>query len=322
MEFHSMYYYDEADYISMFDALGFNLPRGHSGIVRCNQHTDKHPSMSINLTTGLFNCFSCGYHGRVDKAYKEHFGFPFAKKAEYSADELKNIFSTRNKPRIISTEKSYFQATFDACKSPILRNWLEYRGIDLKVADAAKVFYGAVNISYKDDSGEMKSYVIHDRVVFPVYDEKHQLVSLEMRFPFFGTEPKAFKETVKKVLYPKNSSVNLLYDQENLDKSKKLYVAEGLMDCLAFRSLTKIRNSTSIFGANITQHQKELLNEFPEICYVYNNDTAGLKSLQSLKDCYKGKFSELKPAGDFDDVGEMAMNKFNEVKEWLKTEKI
>lgn len=314
-------YYDETDYISMFSELGFNLPKGHKGIVSCPCHTDRSPSMSINLTNGLFNCFSCGFHGRVDKLYREKTGQSYNKKSEYSIKELRSIFKTREKPRVISTKKSYFKATFETYSSGVLRDWLKYRGIKESVADTAKVFYGSVNISYKDDEGQEKTYTVHDRIVFPIYDDKHQLCSLEMRFPFFGTESKAFKDSVRKVLYPKNSSVNLLYDQENLNKREKLYVTEGLMDCLAFRSLTGIRNSTSIFGAQLTEHQKELLNEFPEVCYVYNNDPAGLKSLQSLKQSYKGKFTELKPAGNFDDVGEMTMNGFKGVEEWLKTER-
>ena len=40
-----------------------------------------------------------------------------------------------------------------------------------------------------------------------------------------------------------------------------------------------------------------------------------------MKESYKGKkFTQLKPAGDYDDVGEMAMNGFKEIDLWLKTE--
>lgn len=316
-----MYYnYSEADFIEMFLELGFNLPKGHKGMVSCPKHTDRRPSMSIDLRQGLFNCFSCQYHGRVDKEYYNTFGHPFAKKTEYSVDSLREVFKTRESPKVIYTKtKKYFSATYEKYNSNILRKWLAYRGIKPQVADTAKVFYGAVHIKYQDDEGKEKQYTVHDRIIFPVYDEKHNLCNLEMRFPFFGTENKAFKESVRKVLYPKNSTTNILYDAENLNKNKKLYVLEGLMDCLAFRSLTGIKNSTSIFGAQITNHQKELLNEFPEICYVYNNDTAGISSLQNLKQSYKGKFTALKPAGDYDDVGEMAMNKFQGVENWLKT---
>lgn len=318
-----MYYnsYSEADYIAMFMELGFNLPRGTKGIVSCPKHADKHPSMSIDTSTGLFNCFSCQYHGRVDKEYYKAFGKPYGKQENYSITDLKKLFKSREKPKILNTKKQYFKATYDKYDPTTMKKWLKYRGISPQVADAAKVFYGSVNISFLDDKGVEKSYSVHDRVMFPIYDPEHKLCSIEMRFPFFGTESEEFKESVKKVLYPKCSSVNLLYEQDKLDKTKKLYVLEGLMDCLAFRSLTGIQNSTSIFGAQLTEHQKELLNEFSEVCYVYNNDTAGLNSLNVMKESYKGKkFTQLKPAGDYDDVGEMAMNGFKEIDLWLKTE--
>jgi len=316
-----MYYsYSEAEYIEMALELGFDLPRGSKGMVSCPKHTDRHPSMSINLTTGLFNCFSCQYHGSIANEYFKTFGKHFAKKSEYSNQELIEHFKVREKPKIIITKKQYFNVKYNTYDPGRLKAWLAYRGIKPTVADAAKVFYGSAEITYTTDTGESKTYTVYDRVMFPIYDTDNKLCSLEMRFPFMGTEPEQFKERVKKVLYPKCSSVNLLYEQSKLDKTKKLYVLEGLMDCLAFRSLTGIQNSTSIFGAQFTTHQKEILSEFPEVCYVYNNDKAGIASLNKMKEFYKGKFTELKPAGTFDDVGEMAMNNFNKVELWLKTE--
>lgn len=318
-----MYYnnYSEADYTAMFLELGFNLPRGTKGQCSCPKHTDRRPSMSIDLSTGLFNCFSCGYHGRIDKEYYQTFGKQYGKKENYSVADLKNLFKAREKPRVLNTKKQLFTATYERYDNETLKKWLAYRGITMTVADKAQAFYGAVNISYIDDKGKEKSYAVHDRIMFPIYDPDHKLCSIEMRFPFTGKESQEFKDSVRKVLYPKCSSVNLLYEQDKLDKTKKLYVLEGLMDCLAFRSLTGLQNSTSIFGAQLTEHQKDVLNEFSEVCYVYNNDPAGINSLNVMKDSFKGKkFTELKPAGKFDDVGEMAMNSFKEIDLWLKTE--
>lgn len=314
--------YSEADYIQMFSELGFNLPKDSKGLVSCHCHTDKNPSMSIDLQKGIFNCFSCGYHGRIDIVYKQQKSKAFTAKTCYSANSLRKLFKQRVQPKIISTGKSRFEATYEySLDKSILKNWLNYRGIKASVADSAGAFYGNVKIKYLAADGLRKEYSIYDRIIFPIYDINHQLSSLEMRFPFTGTESKYFKEHVRKVLYPKCSSTNLLYDQENLNRTEKLYVLEGLMDCLAFRSLTGIKNSTAIFGACLTNYQLELLNTFPEICYVYNNDTAGLKSLANMKSLYTGSFTRLKPIGNYDDVGEMAMNRVPlEVNKWLQTQ--
>ena len=313
--------YSEWDYREMFEALGFDLPRKSKGNVKCPQHTDNHPSMCIDVSKGLFYCFSCGWKGYVPKVYFETYGKQFQKHTALSMAELQEYYQKKDQKRSLHTVKKFFTATSEKRIDPILKKWLDFRGINPVVADNAGVFYGNVSITYLDEkTGKNKTYTVFDRVMFPIYNEKKEMCSIEMRFPFFGQESEAFKNTVPKVLYPKCSSVNLLYEQSKLVKTEKLYILEGLMDCLAFRSLTNLKNTTSIFGARFTEHQKDVLNEFPEICYVYNNDMAGLESVKTFKEFYKGKMTLLKPYGNYDDVGDMAKAKFTEVKEWLQTE--
>lgn len=312
--------YSESEYRDMFEDCGFTIPKGRRGLVSCPNHKDQHPSMHIDVSNGLFHCFSCGMGGRIDKKYLELFGHSYGKKTYYSDQELLKILEKRNKPIPMKTEKQFFEATVEKCNHPVYKKWLNYRGISMDVADKVGAFYGNSTISYIDDEdGKKKTYTVYDRVMFPIYNVDKKLCSIEMRFPLFGTEPEKFKAKVKKVLYPKHSSVNMLFEQYNLKKDERLYVLEGLMDCLAFRSLTGLKNSTSIFGAIFTENQKKLINEFPNVCYVYNNDTAGIKSLDMLKEFYTGNLKVLKPAGNFDDVGEMAIAKFKEVDSWLKT---
>lgn len=316
-----MLLYTEVDFREMFLECGFtHLPTGNSGLCKCPLHADNHPSMSITINRGLFNCFSCGYKGRIDKEYFLKFGHKYNPDNNVSIKDLRNYINSK---QIVDTIKEYkkgFTINAERILSSTFENWLNYRGISKQVALDAKAFYGNVEIKYTDDYGKEKIYYVNNRVMFPIYNSDKKLVNLEMRYPFNGKESKAFKEKTPKVLYPKRSTTNLLYEEYNLNKSEKLYLTEGLMDCLSFRSLTNIKNSTTIFGANITNHQKDLLNKFPEICYVYNNDKAGLESVDSLKKSYRGKLTLLKPYGEFDDVGEMTMNKFKEVENWLKKE--
>ena len=309
-------YYTEFDYTQMALDLGFNIPKKSKGMVSCFKHKDNHPSMSIDLNQGVFNCFSCGY-----KVFGKYYGTDSQSDSRNIIEnrQLDDYFFRALKPSIVQNKK-YFSyevvATYD-CK--ILRDWLDYRGISESVAKAAELFYGEVNITYQnEEDGKYKTYAIRDRVFFPIKDKNRKVVSLEMRFPFFGKEPESFKDGVRKVLYPKHSSTNLLYERYKLDRNKKLYVLEGLMDCLAFRSLTKIQNSTALFGANITSNQKEDLNSFSQVCYVFNKDEAGKKSVESLRESFKGKFTTLAPV--YNDVGDMAIRKFAKVDEWLKTE--
>ena len=318
-------YYSESDYTQMALDLGFNLPRSKSkGMVSCCKHQDKHPSMSIDLVNGLFNCFSCGYKGHLASEYKKEFGKYFNASEERSyLNNFRSVLDIAYHPRVEKKREFFSYKINKKYDCRILRDWLAYRGISEKVSKASQVFYGAVDIEYYDEIKEQKrTYTIHDRVIFPILNEKRKVCSLEMRFPLFGNEPENFKESVRKVLYPKQSTTNLLYEQYKLNKDKKLYVLEGLLDCLAFRSLTDLENSTSIFGASITKHQLEVLNTFQDVCYVFNDDEAGWKSVQQLRENYNWNFTTLKPL--LNAVGEMAKysQKFSneDISKWLLTE--
>jgi hypothetical protein len=39
--------------------------RGSRGVIPCLFHDDRHPSLSLDLDRGLFNCFACGARGGV-----------------------------------------------------------------------------------------------------------------------------------------------------------------------------------------------------------------------------------------------------------------
>ena len=314
--------YSPDEFRDMFVSCGFNVPEGKdSGIVRCTQHADRHPSMSITISKGLFHCYSCGYSGFIPKVYRETFHKSYEQQSSIDSNELLKM--VYRKPVITNDPiNTGFTAAYEVYKPPRGNQWIAYRGLKENVCNDAGMKYGGVRITYTDDEGKKITYSVMDRYIFPIYGEDNTLKSIEMRYPFTGAESEAFKKTVKKCLYPKRSSVNFLYEYTKLDKSKKLYVLEGLMDCLAFRSLTGIKNSTSIFGSQITKHQMEKLNEFSEVCYVFNNDDAGLKSVDSLKKGYHNKLTLLKPLGGYNDVGEMAIAKVkdSEVENWLSTE--
>lgn len=316
--------YDEFDFRDMFSQCGFNIPSNIiSGMVRCPEHTDNHPSMSVDVQAGIYHCFSCGMSGHIVKLYRQKFGQLYQKESSSRNIGLTKFYTRTPSnndgiQNILSGPEIRFTASFrEYLDKTLLKNWLAYRGINLKVATASNVNYGIVDINYTNQKGEKLNYSVEGRIIFPVYNSKGKLSSIEMRYPFFAGQS---DKTIKKCLYPKGSSTNMLYEEFKLDSKKKLYVLEGLMDCLAFRSLTGIQNSTSIFGANLTKLQLQKLNKFPEVCYVYNNDGPGLNSVQTLFENYKGKFTVLAPSGTFDDVGEMAISKFQEVDKWMKQE--
>ena len=117
-----------------------------------------------------------------------------------------------------------------------------------------------------------------------------------------------------KVLYPKNTSVNMLYDVDNLDFDSDVFAVEGLMDLFVLRSCDYFSNSTSIFGANVTKRQLEQIKKCKRFIYIYDLDEAGRKTVEQLRasgldnvyilripSSYRGV--TLKDVGDFPKAG-------------------
>ena len=61
------------------------------------------------------------------------------------------------------------------------------------------------------------------------------------------------------------------------------------MDLAVLRTSSVFKNSTSIFGANITRRQLELFKRFPKIVYIPDSDAAGEKTVEKLKAARLGK---------------------------------
>lgn len=87
-----------------------------------------------------------------------------------------------------------------------------------------------------------------------------------------------------KTLYPKGSLLGkpTIWNFENLDKDKPLYVCEGLATIPRLYSELDT-NVTATFGVNITEKQWELLNQFKKIIIIKDDDEAGDSFVNQFK---------------------------------------
>lgn len=72
----------------------------------CPVHGDTHSSLSVNLETGLFHCFSCDFKGDIFTFYQRVKGvdFPTALK---EIGEMVGVADTNVKPKVVATFKYY-----------------------------------------------------------------------------------------------------------------------------------------------------------------------------------------------------------------------
>jgi len=251
-----------------------SLEKAHGDVaVHCPFHKDNTPSMYIHLGNGIFHCFSCRRQGSIESLFRELTGTSLYKTLGISVNEFTG-FSF--KPQVLPEEnldnlnKSIVLIIEGELtpieSSPKALGYLRKRGISIKVAND-------MNFKYAEKSYINKT-LFEKRLVIPIY-EKGSLIAVEGR-DISG-------QSDKKVIYPKGSSVNTLYDLDNLDTTQPLYATEGLMDLALLREYPEFKNSTAIFGAAVTRRQLHLLEKFDTVIYIPDNDKAGDSTLQTFK---------------------------------------
>ena len=245
----------------------------------CPFHKDNHPSLGIDFDKGVYNCFSCGRKGGVENLFYEatgeslysHLGIN-TKKDNFSLFSRKfQVIPNRTEPNL-SKKRVYLNYDptkfISALDNKDCVDYLKRRGIPLELAESN-------GFLYSEDTYINNTRFKH-RICIPVY-ESGSLMTIEGR-------RLSEEDFGPKVLYPKNTTVNTLYDIDNLDRNSTLYGVEGLMDLFVLRSCKEFSNSTSIFGANITDRQLNLLKEFKEVVYIYDLDDAGRNTVLKMKE--------------------------------------
>lgn len=242
----------------------------------CPWHRDKTPSCFINFDLGVYHCFSCGRSGNIESMFKELSGgedlykalgiqndpfSSFARTIKYTYPTEFEDFSSLNVH--VNYDSNDFYNAWDI---PDCRAYIEKRGITKEVAEYFRFRYCKET--------RINKTLFKNRLLIPIYEDT-KLISIEGR-RIYDTED-------IKVLYPRNCSVNSLMDIDNLDKSQPVYAVEGLMDLCVLRTCPEFKNSTSIFGANLTKRQQWLIRQFDTFVYIPDLDAAGDKTVETLK---------------------------------------
>src|SRR3990172_11480669 len=69
----------------------------------CPFHDDHHPSLSVNLSSGLYNCFSCGAKGDVFSFYENLREVDFKTALHDIAEQVRLTNTTTAKPKVVAT---------------------------------------------------------------------------------------------------------------------------------------------------------------------------------------------------------------------------
>lgn len=303
-QFKNNFLYDRKELtIQIISLLGLKSPHRlnydeENWMCRCPYHKDKTPSFGINLDKGIYHCFSCGRSGTVERLYKDLTGSSIydvlgIKNDSFSKFSIKNNYYTWEdelEKEEISKKKIFVnynpQDFIDFQESKECLEYIDKRGIPYDECIKA-------GFKYTKET-KINTTLFKERLCIPIMEEG-VLTSIEGR--------RINKDTQSpKVLYPKNTSVNLLYDIDNLNFHEDVFACEGLMDLFVLRSCNEFENSTSIFGANITKRQLEQISKLKRFIYIPDNDKAGDETINQLRNSNLDNIYILKLPSDINGI--------------------
>jgi DNA primase len=119
-----------------------------------------------------------------------------------------------------------------------------------------------------------KCYFSFNRIMTPILHD-NTLLSIESR---------TLKKNKRKLLYPNGSrGHDTIFNYNNLDKNKPLYVVEGIKSALYLWSYLD-KNITAIFSNRIKNKQKEILKNFNHIIIIPDHGVAGETLIKDFKE--------------------------------------
>jgi DNA primase len=311
-------------------------PEKSKQMVSCWEHgPERTPSLSIDLEKGVFHCFGCGASGTLKNKYYQTFGRSI----------LRDLGLSKNQIDLL--QQTYFEQSSDFSKIPHAdiciegkgypisiteagKKWLKFRGFSENDFKNVRANYYQFGICKKNSDKSNKkewTYVIN-RVVIPIY-EKGMILSYELR-DIMGTTfyEKQLKKRglllsdhpYKKLLYPKNSSQNTLFELDKLKKDEPLYIVEGLMDLISLRTHNSFKNSTCLFHCIPSERQYYLLNDFKKIVYIINNDLPGAMGCKKLMERNKNTSFLCVPStvNDVNDILQRKDKRFSSVNDLIE----
>ncbi len=228
--------------------------------------------MSVNVDSGLWQCFKTGRSGNFTRLYAEAEGIPYFRAQQDLL--IKNFeFLGEEVPELVRPEK---QLELDTDKLiPI--NLESAYSEDKDVLAAWSFLFGRKLFNEKDE--EVDPFYLcmhgkfHNRIIIPFrldgavyYFQGRTLQDARPKYLNPSTE-----------IAPKPSDILYPYDEE----ADYLVVCEGPLDARSLQ-LQGV-NATATIGSSISPRQTEILSTFPgKIILGYDNDEAGKRGIEKF----------------------------------------
>ena len=226
--------------------------------------------MSINMETGLWQCFKTGNKGNFTQLYA------FLEGISYNAAESEILFKEFNGEFPSSPplpQKAKVTSVSDLRLTPV-------RASDYETED--RVIQKAWTFLYErqlfDLEKEDRTYYVSNHLKY----ENRVIIPFEQNNNLFFFQARSLNGQTPKYLNPsdgwaKPSHILYPFDED----ADQLFVCEGPLDAISLQ-LQGI-NATCTMGCSVSEHQVEILKDFGgDIVIAYDNDDAGKRGVSKF----------------------------------------
>jgi DNA primase len=240
------------------DKLGIEYSiRGSEAVACCPAHDDHHPSWSINLTSGMHYCFSCGFKGGLTGLVAQVSGVPYRDARLWALRQ--NVRCRQEAPRFTETAGDYSwkytEASLFSYSSP------PPSALAAKHLSAASCdVYGILWDTEKD------------AWIFPIRDPwTGELWGWQEKSDqLFRNRPRAVAKS------------RSLFGLRTLEHGCRPVLVESPVDTARLHT-AGIRGGVSSFGVSVSSHQlAPLLRRDGELVLALDNDAAGFRETRRL----------------------------------------
>ena len=306
------------DAANIVDVIGEFLTLKKAGVNYkglCPFHRDRTPSLFVSPAKQCYKCFVCGEGGDVFTFLQKHEQMTFFEALEWlcrkynvdlpkreMSDEEQEDYRQRESQRVaIRAAADWFAASL-----PQAQSFLAARGyaVDDPVLSLYGVGYApagnaahaaltkagyqadilkAVDVIRQSEDGRVYD-TFRDRVVFPFYDRRGNVVGFSGRYCGTGEKVAKYLNTGETALFTKGRHLFGLWQaRQDIARKGFAYLVEGQFDVMTLARYG-VQNVVGGSGTAFTPEQVRLLQGFTsEVVMIYDTDTAGQSA--AVKNC-------------------------------------
>ncbi|WP_086296464.1 DNA primase [Campylobacter devanensis] len=290
--------------VDIADVVGSYIPLKKSGanfVCVCPFHNDKHPSMSISPSKGIYHCFSCKAGGDAIKFVMEYEKLGYVEAIEKLAS-IYNVAleytSSKNESKIDKKILENLNLHYKTLlyKNPEALNYLKHRSITDSIIEKWELGWAAssqntlnllqneniepkealeVGVIKENENGYYASFI--NRITFPIYNHLGRLVGFGGRT--ISDNPAKYINSPQSQIFDK-SKIFYGYDKAKSEiyRSQSMVICEGYMDCIMLHA-AGINNAVAVLGTALTQKHIPLIQRGDiKVTLSFDSDSAGINA--------------------------------------------